>query len=437
MAEVARFVDLDGVAVIGKDVLDDIRMDSMSLGMFIKQKWDHANEIGLPSMKEITNYMTQFWHDLSDEERSKWLGYIDKGKEVKSADDLYNIFVSTVNDKIEEVKGEGNVPTHLEVGVKTSRYGNIKFKENQDYVKLFEMILRQANNEGIPLVIKDQHGGFYLNRVYQNIVDAFADQVGETMVRTIPKSGAKYEMKTKVFNKNFYTEFIPKFDAAVTETKKDIANEKLRTEIQKGKALSKELVATKEELKTIQQRFNDLNEQKEKMQHEVLIKIQRDELSYDQLQDIRRIQIKLQNDEKEYEERLKRAFDENPTFSKNADSLARLIDSIRETLITLFPYAIGGSIVGGGIAGGFILNSKEQEKYNITNDEFQKNLTKLNFKDPRMIEIREDFIKANEKELNKITNSSLKTNGRHRVLLQKAMSLGYLPKNVDFNQSVD
>lgn len=430
MAEVARFVDLNGPILLDEELVNRIESGFRSLDNYFNSRWEHAYVPPL-KMDEVTNYLTKFWHDLTPNAQEVWLSYADESKQVTNAHDLYSMFSNKINTTIRKVTDELNEDDTVNV------------IDDHNLGSIFEIVLRYAHEEGLPLVIKDQHGVFHVSIMFENIVNALDDQLRSDLIKK-GSSINKVNLRKDIFNKDFYRRFRHAFNKAVTETKLVMVGQHLATEKSKGEILGQALAGAQQKIdkamydaEAYQKNYKEALEQKERIQNVLLDKIQNDKLSYDELQKIRELQIKLQKDEKEYERELKEALDKNPTFSKNADSLAKLIDSIRETLISLFPYAVGGSIVGGGIAGGFILNSKEQEKYNITNDEFQKNLTKLNFKDPRMIEIREDFIKANEKELNKITNSSLKTNGRHRVLLQKAMSLGYLPKNVDLNQSVD
>jgi hypothetical protein len=109
-----------------------------------------------------------------------------------------------------------------------------------------------------------------------------------------------------------------------------------------------------------------------------------------------------------------------------ADSLLRFL---KKFSIMLAPFIVGGAVTGGGA---YALTKEQEKKHGITNERFQRKLKLGHFDDPKIQKIRDEFIEENKDKLDKLTNESVRKKSEDKLLLRKALDLGYIPKNITF-----
>ena len=78
-------------------------------------------------------------------------------------------------------------------------------------------------------------------------------------------------------------------------------------------------------------------------------------------------------------------------------------------------------------------DKEEKEKYKITKA-VKKQMKKGKFYGDEISESQNLFIKENKNKLDNLTNNSIRKNPEDRQLFLKAISLGYLPKNVQIKK---
>src|SRR5579885_700861 len=126
----------------------------------------------LPEGEEYDKYFKYFFNNLDNDEKIDFQ-ILKSNNKYTTFENFYNNFKTKLDNEIKDYNKKKNV--------------NLSYDENYDKF-IFRRIIKAFHNNNIPVIIKGEDGNFYVNDLFDKVVEKFLSKVKKEM-------GNKKEMK--------------------------------------------------------------------------------------------------------------------------------------------------------------------------------------------------------------------------------------------------
>ena len=127
----------------------------------------------LPEGYQYDKYFKYFFNEILDNYKKKEFQFLKSNNEYTTFENFYNNFKTKLDNEIKDYNKKKNV--------------NLSYDENYDKF-IFRRIIKAFHNNNIPVIIKGEDGNFYVNDLFDKVVEKFLSKVKKEM-------GNKKEMK--------------------------------------------------------------------------------------------------------------------------------------------------------------------------------------------------------------------------------------------------
>src|SRR5579883_599508 len=131
----------------------------------------HAEHI--PTGEQYDKYFKYFYNNILHPDNQKEFQFLKSNNKYTTFENFYNNFKTKLDNEIKDYNKKKNV--------------NLSYDENYDKF-IFRRIIKAFHNNNIPVIIKGEDGNFYVNDLFDKVVEKFLSKVKKEM-------GNKKEMK--------------------------------------------------------------------------------------------------------------------------------------------------------------------------------------------------------------------------------------------------